>query len=117
MAQATPTHPAPGTPTVLVVLVTHDAAGWIGECLHGLAAQTYPRVGVLAVDNASSDGTRALLEQSLGAGRVLALDENRGVSGAVQTALARAPATAEADYLLITHDDTVLDEDCVTRLV
>jgi GT2 family glycosyltransferase len=109
--------PALGTPTVLVVLVTHDAAAWIADCLRSLAVQTYPRLGVLAVDNASSDGTRATLEQSLGAGRVLALGDNRGVAGAVQAALARAPAAAEADYLLITHDDTAMDPDCVTRLV
>jgi GT2 family glycosyltransferase len=117
MARVTPNGPALGTPTVLVVLVTHDAADWIGDCLHGLATQTYPRLGIIAVDNASTDGTRQSLEQSLGAGRVLALDEDRGVAGAVQAALARAPAAAEADYLLVTHDDTALDPDCVTRLV
>ncbi len=117
MAGATANDPALRTPTVLVLLVAHDAAGWIADCLRSLAAQSYPRMGVLAVDNASTDDTRQLLEQSLGAGRVLALDENRGVAGAVQAALARAPAAAEADYLLITHDDTAMDPDCVTRLV
>ncbi len=117
MAQATPTDPALRTPTVLAVLVTHDAAGWIRECLHALAAQTYPRLGVLAVDNASTDETRQILEASLGSGRVLALDENLGVAGAVQAALASVPAAAAADYLLITHDDTAMDPDCVTRLV
>ena len=117
MARATPTDPALRAPSVLVLLVTHDAAGWIADCLRSLAGQTYPRMGVLAVDNASGDDTRQTLEQSLGAGRVLALDENRGVAGAVQAALARAPAAAEADYLLITHDDTAMDPDCVTRLV
>jgi cellulose synthase/poly-beta-1,6-N-acetylglucosamine synthase-like glycosyltransferase len=92
MAQATPTDPTLRTPTVLAVLVTHDAAGWIRECLHALAAQTYPRLGVLAVDNASTDETRQILEASLGSGRVLALDENLGVAGAVQAALASVPA-------------------------
>ena len=117
IAGVTPIDPALRTPTVLVVLVTHDAAGWVSECLRALAAQTYPRLGVLAVDNASTDGTRETLERSLGAGRVVALDENRGVAGAVQAALAKVPAAAEADYLLITHDDTSMDPDCVTRLV
>src|SRR5436190_17372367 len=117
MAQATPTDPALRTPTVLAVLVTHEAAGWIRECLHALAAQTYPRLGVLAVDNASTDETRQVLESSLGSGRVLALDENLGVAGAVQAALASVPAAAAADYLLIPHDDTAMDPDCVTRLI
>ena len=71
MAGATPNDPALRTPTVLVLLVAHDAAGWIADCLRALAAQSYPRMGVLAVDNASTDGTRQILEQSLGAGRVL----------------------------------------------
>jgi GT2 family glycosyltransferase len=117
MAQATPTDPALRTPTVLVVLVTHDAAGWIRECLQALASQTYPRLGVLAVDNASTDDTREILQQSLGSGRLLALEENRGVAGAVQAALASVPAATDADYLLITHDDSAMDPDCVTRLV
>jgi GT2 family glycosyltransferase len=117
MAQATPTDSALRTPTVLVVLVTHDAQGWLRECLQALAAQTYPRLGVLAVDNASTDGSRAILEQSLGTGRVLLLEDNRGVAGAVQAALAQVPAATTADYLLITHDDTAMDPDCVSRLV
>ena len=35
----------------------------------------------------------------------------------MQAALASVPAAAAADYLLITHDDTAMDPDCVTRLV
>ncbi len=117
MGQATPTDSVLRTPTVLVVLVTHDAEGWLRECLRALAAQTYPRIGVLAVDNASADGSYEILEQSLGSGRVLRLEDNRGVAGAVQAALAHVPAATTADYLLITHDDTAMDPDCVTRLI
>ncbi|HXF36237.1 MAG TPA: glycosyltransferase family 2 protein, partial [Actinomycetota bacterium] len=104
-------------PSVLVVLVVKDGAPWLRECLRALAAQTYPRVGVLAVDNASRDGSREVLEQALGPGRVLALERNAGVAGAVREALARIPAAREADYLLVLHDDTVLAADAVERLV
>jgi GT2 family glycosyltransferase len=116
MAHVAPTDPTLPTPSVLVVLVSHDAAAWLRDCLHALAAQTYPRLGVLAVDNASSDGSREVLEQALGAGRVLALPTNSGVAGAIQAAL-EVPVAREADYLLILHDDTALDPDCVTHLV
>src|SRR4051812_38129346 len=100
MAHVAPTDPTLPTPSVLVVLISHDAAAWLRECLHALAAQTYPRLGVLAVDNASSDGSREVLEQALGAGRVLALPTNSGVAGAIQAAL-EVPVAREADYLLI----------------
>ncbi len=104
------------TPTVLVVLVVRNAALWLRETLQALAGQTYPRLGVLAVDNASTDGSAELLEQALGAGRVLRLQDNEGVAGSIRAAL-DVPAASESDFTLLLHDDTALDPDAVTKLV
>ena len=109
----TPTQQAP---SVLVVLVVRDAAGWLRGCLSALGAQTYSRMGVVAVDNASSDGSQDILRHALGDRRVVAVDRDRGIAGAVRVAL-EIPAAREADYLLVLHDDTALDPDAVTRLV
>ena len=98
------------------MLVTRDAAGWLRECLQSLAAQTHPRLGVLAVDNGSTDGTIELLGQALGEQRVIALGENRGIAGALAAATELGPAQA-ADYLLLMHDDAALAPDAVARLV
>ncbi|MGZ4208601.1 MAG: glycosyltransferase family 2 protein, partial [Actinomycetota bacterium] len=70
-------------PSVLVVLVVRNAAGWIRGCLASLGAQTYRRMGVIAVDNASDDGSAALLIQALGERRVLELDRDAGLPGSV----------------------------------
>ncbi|HKE54968.1 MAG TPA: glycosyltransferase family 2 protein [Actinomycetota bacterium] len=102
--------------SVLVVLVTRNAAGWLRSCLESLAAQTHPRLGVVAVDNGSSDGTLELLHQALGEGRVAALGENRGLAGALAAATELPPAQA-ADYLLLVHDDSALAPDAVERLL
>jgi len=113
----TPDDPTPRRPpTVLVVLVVHDAEPWLRDCLRALAAQTYRPLAVLAVDTASRDGSRAILEQALGAKRVLTLGADVGVAGAVAAALDLS-AAHEADHLLILHDDTALDPDAVARLV
>src|SRR5262245_16180633 len=104
------------SPSVLVVLVTRDADRWLRGCLESLAAQTHPRLGVVAVDNASSDGTLELLHQALGEGRVVELGENRGVAGALAAATELAPARI-ADYLLLVHDDAALAPDAVQRLL
>ncbi|HXF74034.1 MAG TPA: glycosyltransferase family 2 protein, partial [Actinomycetota bacterium] len=109
--------PAAEVPSVLVLLVVKDGAPWLRECLQALAAQTYPRLGVLAIDNGSRDGSRELLEQALGPGRVLALGEDLGVAGSIQAALERIPAAAEVDFLLVLHDDAVLSPDAVERMV
>jgi len=103
-------------PSVLVILVASDAAGWLRECLQSLAQQTHPRVGVIAVDNASTDGTRDALTQALGEERVLRLHENVGFADAVRQATDLPPAQA-ADYLLVLHDDTALEPDAIARLV
>src|SRR5205807_2865044 len=74
-------------PAVLVILVSKDGAGWLRECLRALSAQTYPRLGVIAVDNGSTDGSLELLHRSLGHERVLSRPENPGLPAAVQAAL------------------------------
>ncbi len=111
--------PAPNdvrSPSVLVVLVTRDAVGWLRGCLESLAAQTHARLGVVAVDNGSTDGTLELVRQALGDARVVALGENRGVAGALTVATELPPAQA-ADYLLLVHDDAALAPDAVERLL
>ena len=103
-------------PSVLVVLVVRDGARWLRECLRALAAQRYPRLGVVAVDNASSDGSLEILVQALGERRVLSLPEDRGIAGAL-VAASELPAAQAADHLLIVHDDTALAPDAVAHLV
>lgn len=104
------------TPSVLVVVVVRNGLPWLRECLQSLAAQSYPRLAVLAVDNASTDGSREALEQALGAGRVLQLEDNRGLAAAVRAAI-DLPVAQGAEYVLILHDDVALAPDAVARMV
>src|SRR5947209_12669889 len=94
MAQTSTTRPSrPATstrrrePSVLVVLVVRDGLPWLRECLRALSRQTHPRLGVVAVDNGSTDGSRELLERALGPGRVISLPQNRGLPGSVKAAM------------------------------
>ena len=103
-------------PSVLAVLVVRDAEAWLRETLASLAAQTYPRLAVLAVDNASGDGSRELLEQALGDRRVISLPEPRGLAGSLKAAL-ELPVASEADFVLLLHDDAAMDPDVVLHLV
>jgi GT2 family glycosyltransferase len=115
MTQSPPAAPE-RTPTVLVVLVARDAAAWLRETVAALAAQTYPRMAVLGVDDGSADNSRTILEQALGERRVLALPRSHGLAGAFRVAMEQ-PAASEADLTLLLHDDAALDPDAVQRLV
>ncbi|HSL12264.1 MAG TPA: glycosyltransferase family 2 protein [Actinomycetota bacterium] len=103
-------------PTVLAVLVVRRDDGSLRDCLASLAAQTYPRLAVLAVDDASHDGSDDVLVRALGEGRVLRNEAAMGLARSVDRALA-TPVAAKADHVLILHDDVALDVDAVARLV
>ena len=103
-------------PSVLAVLVVHDGAAWIQRVLASLARQTHARLGVLAIDNGSSDGSVEILERVLGPRRVVRTGENRGFPAAMRRAM-ELPAAREADYLLFMHDDAALETEAVARLV
>src|SRR5436309_13521637 len=106
--------PPERVPSVLVVLAVRAAAGWLRECLQALATLPYPGVGVLAVADASADGSNELLVQALGEGRVLRHDIRVGLSRCFDEAAAN-PVAAEADFALLLHDDAALDPETVPR--
>jgi GT2 family glycosyltransferase len=103
-------------PSVLVILVAKDGAGWLPRCMRALARQTHPRMGVLAIDNGSTDRSADLLESALGRHRVVRMQSNLGFPGAVAQALCSELAR-HADYVLFLHDDTQLAPDAVALLV
>ncbi len=52
-------------PVVTIVVPMLDEIDYIGRCLDGFAAQTYPadHLDVVVVDGGSTDGSRALVER------------------------------------------------------
>jgi GT2 family glycosyltransferase len=107
---------APTLPSVLAVVVVKNAAPWLRQTLASLARQTHPRLGVLAIDSGSTDGSAEILRDVLGPRRCIRMPEDHGFVGAVSRAL-RVPAAREADYLLLLHDDAALAPDAVERLL
>lgn len=117
MTAATESSVAPErVPSVLAVLVVRDAAEWLRECLQALASQTYPRLGVLAIDDGSSDGSHDTLVHALGEDRVIRREAPIGIARSFDEVLAH-PAAGAADFLLLLHDDVALDQEAVARLV
>src|SRR4029450_13424015 len=103
-------------PSVLVILAVRDAGERLRECLQALAAPTYPRLGVLAIDDASTDGSNEVLVHALGEGRVIRHERRLGLSRSFAEAVAH-PGAGGADFVLLLHDDAALDPEAVTRLV
>lgn len=102
---------APGTPTVSVILVTHNSAATIARCLASIspAAGSMSRE-IIIMDAGSSDGTLDVIRQSTPTD-VLSM-ENRGFAAAANAAAAKAAG----EFLLFLNPDTVLPPEAIERL-
>lgn len=98
---------------VTAVIVSHDGARWLPECLAALAAQARPPQRVVAVDTGSTDGSAALLAEALGESAVVRMPASTALGAAVQAGLDAfdgAPAPpgtrgAPEQWVWVLHDD------------
>jgi glycosyltransferase involved in cell wall biosynthesis len=98
---------------VSVVIPAYNEAGTIDECLRRVAALDLD-TEIVVVDDGSTDGTRAALEEAGIPGlQVLAHEDNRGKGAAVRTGIA---ATTGA-IVLILDADLEYDPDEIPRLI
>jgi len=96
---------------VSVVLVTWNSAQYLRRCLEGLRQQSHGQVELIAVDNASSDDSAALVEPH--ARTLIRNGTNRGFSAAVNQGI----AAARGAYVLLLNPDCYLEPQYIERLV
>jgi len=94
------------TPTVIAVVVTHNRRDLLTESLTALAAQSRTPDSVIVVDNASTDGTAALVRERFPGVRLLELPDNIGGAGGFAAGIADA-LSLDPTYIWLLDDDTV----------
>ena len=102
--------------TVCAVVVTHNRRELLRECIGVLRAQTRPTDAILVVDNASSDGTRAMLADEFPDVNVLRLERNEGGAGGFHEGIRAAHADGYR-WLWLMDDDTIPRPDALAALV
>lgn len=101
-------------PKVSVVVPVYDAAATIGACIESLLVQSYPRESfeIVAVDNASTDATAAIL-RSFGDRIRLLREETRGPAAARNCGV----RASSGEVIAQTDSDCVADRDWLRNLV
>ncbi len=101
-------------PPVVAVVVTRNPGPWLEATLASLAAQDYAELTVLVVDCGSDEDPTPRVADVLPRAFVRRLDGSAGFAGAANEALRTVEG---AVFLLLCHDDVVLDPPVVRVLV
>ncbi|XGX77875.1 hypothetical protein LQK93_00653 [Terrabacter sp. BE26] len=111
--------------TVDAVVVVHNGATWLAQCLDGLAAQTLPPARLVIVDVASTDTSGAVARAHSGVRRVvpsvevLRLEQAVPVGRAIERGIAAMPAGQDPSdsWVWVLHDDTVPRANALAQLL
>jgi GT2 family glycosyltransferase len=106
--------PVQVVPPVVAVVVTNNPGVWLEETLAALAAQDYPALGVLVLDNASIDDPTPRVATAMPRAFIRRRADDDGFGAAANDALS---AVEGATFLLFCHDDVALDPDAVRIMV
>lgn len=98
--------------TVSILITTYNSASVLKTCLESVLQQDYADREIIIVDNASSDGTRAVLHEFETRSRVIYNDTNRGFAGGQNQAIAES----RGDWLFSLNPDVILKPDFLSKV-
>ena len=101
------------TPLVSVLIVTHNASGYLRKCLHSICLQDYPNVETVVVDNASQDATVGIIEKEFPEVKLLRMSANLDFCKGNNAGIPHC----SGEYLFILNADTELEPHAVRKLV
>jgi GT2 family glycosyltransferase len=105
---------------VHAIVVTWQGAHLLSPCLRALEAEAKrlpaDRLSITVVDNASTDGTSALLTREFPGVTCIPLSENQGFGRGSNAGLRRA-LDANADFALLVNNDVELEPRCLATLL
>lgn len=100
------------------VVVTHNRRELLAECLEAVLGQTRRPDRVLVVDNASTDGTDALVAERFPEASLLRMPENDGSAAGFGAGMTWAVDDAAGhEWIWLMDDDTVPEPDALERLL
>ncbi len=97
---------------ISVLIVNHDGRDHLRHCLERLASQEGSYGEIIVVDNASTDGSAAMVRADFSPCRLLALGDNVGFGAANN----RAAEAALGEALLLINSDAWLEDGALPRL-
>ncbi|MCY4018862.1 MAG: glycosyltransferase family 2 protein [Chloroflexi bacterium] len=96
-----------------VVIPNWNGRHFLATCLTSLQQQTYGDIEIIVVDNASDDGSQALIRDGFPQVQLITLPENRGFTGACNIGM----QAANGDIIALLNNDTEVDANWANEIV
>ena len=103
-------------PCVFIVILNTNRKQDTLEALASIFAGAYKNLQVIVLDNQSTDGSVEAVRAGYPQVQLLNLEKNLGYAGNNNVGI-EAAMQQGADWVLVLNEDTILDPDCLTRLV
>jgi GT2 family glycosyltransferase len=98
---------------VSVIIPNWNGEELLGPCLESLYRQNFGDFETILVDNGSRDGSIGFVREHFPQVKIIAFDENRGFSAAVNAGI----LAAEGRYIALLNNDTEVDRSWLQELV
>src|SRR5947209_6364655 len=101
---------------VCAVVVTFNRKALLPNCLNSLLSQTRLPDAIVVIDNASTDGTRDLLDKDFPNLERVNLPRNTGGAGGFKAGMHWA-LTRDFDWIWVMDDDIEMKPDCLENML
>ena len=101
--------------TCYAIIITYNGSKWIDKCFGSLVNSSVP-LKILAIDNASTDGTPDIIREKFPQVEVIETGQNLGFGKANNIGLKRV-LDENADYAFLLNQDAWVEEDTIEKLV
>lgn len=104
--------------SVAAIVVTYNRKMLLRENLQALCKQSYEKLDILIIDNASTDGTYEYIKDLLNDARILYFNTGANLGGAGGFSYGIRLATEKGySYCWIMDDDTIAEKDALSELI
>lgn len=103
-------------PLVVTVILNTNRREDTLACLDSLRENDYANQGVVVLDNASTDGSVAAIQNRFPQVQIVQLAHNRGYAGNNNVGIAAAIEQG-ADWVFVLNEDTTLAPDCLSQMI
>ncbi len=103
-------------PIVVIVILNTNRRQDTLECLASIKQNSYANKKSIVLDNESTDGSFAAIQEQFPSVQIIRLVDNLGYAGNNNVGIEAAIAQG-AEWIFVLNEDTILDPYCLTRLL